>query len=208
MAVDIKFLKDSGNPVHRVSALRWNLPGEESQELVVPGSAVFVGRDLCGSEHQVPIVGSLRADEALSIRNDVFGIVSQIVASASVVGLKLLQVPVEISGEGLALLTQRILKMFDAAENTRRHDSHLARFVNGAGDGVTQACERVPVILTKGLEYVAGQLDVLIDLVGDRGELSTDRQKRERRAQVLQNRCCLGARGWRPGCGRRTCHPA
>ena len=182
MAVDIKSLKDSGNPVHRVSALRRDLPSETPQELVVPGSAVFVGRDLCGSKHQVTIVGSLRHDEALSIRDDVFGIISQIVASADIVGLKLLQVPVEMSGEGLALLTQRVLKMFNAVENPRRHGSHLARFVNGAGDGVTQACERVPVVRTKGLEHVAGQFDVLIDLVGDCGELSADRQKRERRA--------------------------
>ena len=181
MAVDIKSLKDSGNPVHRVSALHRDLSGEMPQELVIPGSAVFIGRDLCGSEHQITIVGSLRHDEALSIRDDVFSIVSQIVASAGVVGLKLLQMLVDISGEGVALLMQRVLKMFDATKNPRRHGSHLARFVNGASDSVTQACERVPVILTKVLKYVAGQFNILVDLAGDCGELSADRQKRERR---------------------------
>ena len=45
----------------------------------------------------------------------------------------------KITGEGLALLAQRVLEMLDAIEGSRRDGSDLARLLDGAGDGVAQS---------------------------------------------------------------------
>ena len=84
------------------------------------------------------ISAGLRHDEPLDVRDDILGLIPQVVAPIGISGVERLQVLAKITGEGLALLAQRVLEMLDAIEGSRCDDSNLARLLNGASDGVAQ----------------------------------------------------------------------
>ena len=138
MAVGIELFENPDDPFHRLTALGRDLSGEVPHEFVVPGGTVVVGCDLGGSERLVAVVGGLRHDEPLDVRDDILGLIPQVVAPIGISGVERLQVLAKITGEGLALLAQRVLEMLDAIEGSRCDDSNLARLLNGASDGVAQ----------------------------------------------------------------------